>query len=159
MAEALKVAYLAQGKLYITQLGKDPKLVESAFVQELLDRAERSRERNNWKDDGMAWNLRGTTTPVCPVLNSRRGELYWALFQWTSHDCLERLVPENDPAYTHDAEGPDDMPAHIKAALTASSLGIPVVDGRLGLGTWQGIYLWEHRRYGGTRRVLVHVSV
>jgi tRNA threonylcarbamoyladenosine biosynthesis protein TsaB len=44
--------------------------------------------------EGMAWNLRGTTTPVCPVLNSRRGELYWALFQWTSHDCLERLVPE-----------------------------------------------------------------
>ena len=55
---------------------------------------------------------------------------------------LNRLVPEGDPFYQHDAEGPDDMPAHIKAALTATSLSIPVVHGQLGLGTWQGIYLW-----------------
>ena len=53
---------------------------------------------------------------------------------------LERLVPENDPLYTHVAEGPDDMPAHIKAALTATSLSIPVLEGRLALGTWQGIF-------------------
>ncbi len=71
---------------------------------------------------------------------------------------LERLVPEDDPLYTHTAEGPDDMPSHIKAALTASSLSIPVVDGRLALGTWQGIYLWEHRRRGHSRRIAVHVS-
>jgi secondary thiamine-phosphate synthase enzyme len=71
---------------------------------------------------------------------------------------LNRLVPENTSAYTHDAEGPDDMPAHIKAALTATSLGIPVVEGHLALGTWQGIYLWEHRHRGGTRRILVHVG-
>jgi secondary thiamine-phosphate synthase enzyme len=71
---------------------------------------------------------------------------------------LNRLVPEGDPFYRHDAEGPDDMPAHIKAALTATSLSIPVVEGRLGLGTWQGIYLWEHRRRGSEREVLVHVS-
>jgi secondary thiamine-phosphate synthase enzyme len=71
---------------------------------------------------------------------------------------LNRLVPEGDPFYRHDAEGPDDMPAHIKAALTATSLSIPVVEGRLGLGTWQGIYLWEHRHRGGEREVLVHVS-
>ena len=58
---------------------------------------------------------------------------------------LDRLVPERDPLYTHTAEGPDDMPAHIKAVLTQSSLSIPVVDGRLTLGAWQGIYLWEHR--------------
>ncbi len=71
---------------------------------------------------------------------------------------LERLVPEGDPLYTHTLEGPDDMPAHIKAALTACSLGIPVVEGRLALGTWQGVYLWEHRRRGGRREVVVHVG-
>ena len=71
---------------------------------------------------------------------------------------LDRLVPENDAIYTHTAEGPDDMPAHIKAALTACSLSIPVLDGRLALGTWQGIYLWEHRHRPGARRVIVHVS-
>lgn len=58
---------------------------------------------------------------------------------------LDRLVPERDPLYTHTAEGPDDMPAHIKAVLTQSSLAIPVVNGKLTLGMWQGIYLWEHR--------------
>jgi secondary thiamine-phosphate synthase enzyme len=71
---------------------------------------------------------------------------------------LSRLVSENDPIYTHTAEGADDMPSHIKAALTATTLSIPVVDGRLGLGTWQGIYLWEHRRRGSNRNCLVHVS-
>lgn len=71
---------------------------------------------------------------------------------------LNRLVPENDPLYTHTSEGPDDMPSHIKAALTATSLGIPILDGKLGLGTWQGIYIWEHRRHRGQRNVLVHVG-
>ena len=71
---------------------------------------------------------------------------------------LNALVAENDPLYTHTAEGPDDMPAHIKAALTATSLSIPIIDGRLGLGTWQGIYVWEHRRHGASRRCLVHVG-
>jgi len=71
---------------------------------------------------------------------------------------LERLVPEDDPLYTHTLEGPDDMPAHVKAALTATSLAIPILGGRLGLGTWQGIYLWEHRREPGRRSVLVHVG-
>ncbi len=75
------------------------------------------------------------------------------LEQW-----LNRLVKEGDPLFTHTAEGPDDMPSHIKAALTATTLAIPVLDGRLGLGTWQGIYLWEHRRRGATRNVLVHVG-
>jgi secondary thiamine-phosphate synthase enzyme len=71
---------------------------------------------------------------------------------------LNRLVPENDALYTHTLEGPDDMPAHIKATLTASSLGIPVMHGRLGLGTWQGIYLWEHRHAAQRRRLLIHVG-
>lgn len=71
---------------------------------------------------------------------------------------LNRLVPENDALYTHTLEGPDDMPAHVKSALTLVSLSIPVVHGRLALGTWQGIYLWEHRRRGHRRRLVVHVG-
>lgn len=69
-----------------------------------------------------------------------------------------RLVPEGDPLYRHTSEGPDDMPAHIKAALTASSLGIPILRGELVLGTWQGIFLWEHRHARSQRRVVVHVA-
>ncbi len=71
---------------------------------------------------------------------------------------LSRLVKENDPLYTHTAEGPDDMPAHIKAALTATTLSIPIVKGDLALGTWQGIYVWEHRRSGGSRSCVVHLG-
>lgn len=70
---------------------------------------------------------------------------------------LNRLVPEDDALYTHRTEGPDDMPAHIKAALTATSLSIPIDGGRLVLGTWQGIYLFEHRHDGGKREVVVHI--
>jgi secondary thiamine-phosphate synthase enzyme len=71
---------------------------------------------------------------------------------------LNRLVKEGDALFTHTAEGPDDMPSHIKASLTSTSLGIPITNGRMGLGTWQGIYLWEHRYSGGARRVLIHVT-
>jgi secondary thiamine-phosphate synthase enzyme len=71
---------------------------------------------------------------------------------------IARLVPEGDPFYTHDAEGPDDMPAHIRAALTATSLSIPILNEKLALGTWQGIYLWEHRRRGARREVLLHIG-
>lgn len=72
---------------------------------------------------------------------------------------FERLVPENDPKFTHTSEGADDMPSHIKAALTSTSLGIPIINGRLALGTWQGVYLWEHRRLPQTRKVVVHVGL
>jgi secondary thiamine-phosphate synthase enzyme len=71
---------------------------------------------------------------------------------------LNRLVVENDPLYTHNDEGADDMPAHIKAALMAVSIGIPIERGRLALGTWQGIYLWEHRRRPHTRRIVIHIA-
>ena len=71
---------------------------------------------------------------------------------------IDRLVPEHDAHFTHTAEGPDDMPAHIKAVLTATSLSIPVMRGQLALGTWQGIYLWEHRNAAPTRTVVVHVG-
>ncbi|HEX4824511.1 MAG TPA: secondary thiamine-phosphate synthase enzyme YjbQ [Candidatus Polarisedimenticolaceae bacterium] len=70
---------------------------------------------------------------------------------------FRRLVPEGDPIFRHTAEGPDDMPAHIRAALTATTLSLPVMEGAPALGTWQGIYLWEHRRRGHTREIAVHV--
>ena len=70
---------------------------------------------------------------------------------------LDRLVPENEPYFRHTHEGPDDMPSHIKNVLTATSLAIPVVDGRMALGTWQGIYLWEHRDRATGRRLVVSV--
>lgn len=70
---------------------------------------------------------------------------------------LNRLVPEHDELYTHTVEGPDDMPAHVKGALTATSLSVPVMAGRLALGTWQGIFLWEHRHRRGEREVIVTV--
>jgi len=72
---------------------------------------------------------------------------------WMNH-----LVKENDPLYTHTLEGPDDMPAHIKSILTATSLSIPFSDRELLLGTWQGVYLWEHRHLGGTREIVMHLS-
>ena len=71
---------------------------------------------------------------------------------------FRRLVPEGDSLWTHTAEGPDDMPAHVRSALTQVSMSVPVVDGCLALGTWQGIYLWEHRRSGSQRTVLVHIG-
>lgn len=68
-----------------------------------------------------------------------------------------RLVPDGDPLFRHTCEGEDDMSAHIRTALTAVNLSIPLVHGRLALGTWQGIYLWEHREHGHRRRVVVHL--
>ena len=73
-------------------------------------------------------------------------------------DWLNRHVPEKDPHFTHTMEGPDDMPSHIKAALTSTSLGIPILNGDLALGTWQGIFLWEHRRRSRSRTILVHIG-
>ncbi len=71
---------------------------------------------------------------------------------------VKRLIPENDPHYTHTAEGPDDMPAHLRAAVTPVSLSVPIINGRLALGRWQGIYLWEHRSTRHERSVVVHIA-
>lgn len=71
---------------------------------------------------------------------------------------FDRAAPDGDPAYTHTAEGPDDMSAHIRAAVTRSSETIPVVDGRLGLGTWQGLFVFEHRRAPQQRKIVVTVT-
>ncbi len=80
----------------------------------------------------------------------------------TVRDDLEafmlRLAPDGDPRYCHDTEGPDDMPAHIRSILTGSTGAVPVGEGRCLLGTWQGIYLWEHRTAGAHRRIVVTVQ-
>lgn len=75
------------------------------------------------------------------------------LEQW-----LDRHVHEGDPHFTHTHEGPDDMPSHIKAALTSTTLSIPIAKSRLALGTWQGVYLWEHRARGSRRRCILHLG-
>jgi secondary thiamine-phosphate synthase enzyme len=68
-----------------------------------------------------------------------------------------RLVPDGDALFSHDAEGEDDMPAHIRTVLTQTSIGIPIADGRLDLGTWQGLYLWEHRKSAHRRKISVTI--
>jgi secondary thiamine-phosphate synthase enzyme len=68
-----------------------------------------------------------------------------------------RIAPEDSSVYTHDDEGPDDMPAHIRTALTQVQITIPLIDGRLALGTWQGIYLFEHRRRPHSRTLALHL--
>lgn len=70
---------------------------------------------------------------------------------------FSRLVPDGDPAYEHDMEGPDDMPAHIRSAITPVNLSIPFQRGSLALGTWQGIYLWEHRTHPHRRQIALHI--
>lgn len=80
------------------------------------------------------------------------------------HDVLvdmeaffKRLVPDGDPLFIHTVEGPDDMPAHVRTALTQTSLSIPLIDGKASLGQWQGIFLYEHRHVASTRRVILHL--
>ena len=71
---------------------------------------------------------------------------------------MSRLAPEDERAYEHDDEGPDDMPGHLRSTITKTSETIPITKGRLALGTWQALYLWEHRRSAHTRHVVVHVQ-
>lgn len=71
---------------------------------------------------------------------------------------MSRVVPDGDPEFRHSSEGPDDMPAHVRSVLTSSDLNIPVMDGRCALGTWQGVYLWEHRYQSHNRKVLLTIQ-
>jgi len=70
---------------------------------------------------------------------------------------MNKLIPENDPVYTHTLEGPDDMPAHLKSSVLGNELTIPLTHGRMNLGTWQGIYFCEFRNHGGSRRIVMTV--
>jgi secondary thiamine-phosphate synthase enzyme len=71
---------------------------------------------------------------------------------------MERQVPDGDPIFTHTAEGPDDMPAHVRSVLTQSDINLPISDGRCALGTWQGVYLWEHRFAPHQRKVMLTLN-
>ncbi|NCF45042.1 MAG: YjbQ family protein [Proteobacteria bacterium] len=103
-------------------------------------------------DDGLATVFLQHTSASLLIQENADPAVQADLQHW-----LSRLVPEHDAIYTHTEEGPDDMPAHIKGALTAVQVAVPVLQGKLALGIWQGVYLWEHRHSPRTRSVIVNV--
>lgn len=109
--------------------------------------------RQSHRSEGLCSLLVQHTSASLLIQENADPSARYDLEQW-----LNRLVPEQDSAYTHTHEGADDMPAHIKAALTATTLSIPFQHNRLLLGTWQGLYLWEHRHQPASRRIVVHLS-
>ncbi|MCK4874072.1 MAG: secondary thiamine-phosphate synthase enzyme YjbQ [Phycisphaerales bacterium] len=121
-------------------------------LHEITDRVEQA-VREAGVADGLATILIQHTSASLTIQENADPSARHDLQTW-----LSRLVPEHDPHFTHTAEGPDDMPSHIKAALTATSLSVPIMGGKLALGTWQGIYLWEHRRLPQHRRCVVHIA-
>jgi secondary thiamine-phosphate synthase enzyme len=107
-------------------------------------------EANKFKDGLLTLHLRHTSASLLIQENADpdvRRDL---------ESFFKRLVPDGDPLFVHTTEGGDDMPAHVRTALTTVNLSIPVRNGELALGTWQGIYLWEHRARGHARRVALH---
>ena len=134
MVRTIEIATTGQGLLDITR--KIQTLVDAASVSE-----------------GLCTILIRHTSASLTIQENADPSARHDLESW-----LNRLVPEGDPEFTHTHEGADDMPSHIKAALTASSLSIPIVGGCLSLGRWQGIYIWEHRHRGSTRECVVHIG-
>jgi secondary thiamine-phosphate synthase enzyme len=118
---------------------------------EITDRVQAVVTDSGWECGLVTLLLRHTSASLL-IQENADPEVRRDLERW-----LGRLVPDGDPLFRHTSEGPDDMPAHVRTALTAVSLSLPFAAGRLALGTWQGIYLWEHRRAPHRRRVLVHV--
>jgi len=119
-------------------------------LYEFTDEVARWVSKNNFKSGLLTLHLRHTSASLLIQENADpdvRRDL---------EAFFERLVRDGDPLFVHTAEGDDDMPAHIRTALTAVNLGIPVRDGQLTLGTWQGIYVWEHRSSPHTRKVVGH---
>ena len=117
---------------------------------EFTDEVERWIAENHFRDGLLTLHLRHTSASLLIQENADpdvRRDL---------EAFFKRLVPDGDPLFIHTTEGDDDMPAHIRTALTAVNLSIPVRGGRLALGTWQGIYLWEHRTHPHSRRVALH---
>ena len=104
--------------------------------------------------DGLCTLFLQHTSASLLIQESYEGSARRDLESW-----LDRLVPEDDPIYTHTLEGPDDMPAHIKAMLNATQISIPFASGKLLLGTWQGIYLWEHRYSVVNRNIVIHLAI
>ena len=117
---------------------------------EFTDEVERWIAENHFRDGLLTLHLRHTSASLLIQENAApdvRRDL---------EAFFKRLVPDGDPLFIHTTEGDDDMPAHARTALTAVNLSIPVRGGRLALGTWQGIYLWEHRTQPHLRRVALH---
>ena len=117
---------------------------------EITDEVERWLAENHFRDGLLTLHLRHTSASLLIQENADpdvRRDLE-AFFQ--------RLAPDGDPLFVHTTEGDDDMPAHVRTALTAVNLSIPVRAGRLALGTWQGIYVWEHRVRGQARHITLH---
>jgi secondary thiamine-phosphate synthase enzyme len=117
---------------------------------EFTDEVERWLAENHFRDGLLTLHLRHTSASLLIQENADpdvRRDL---------EAFFKRLVPDGDPLFIHTTEGDDDMPAHIRTALTTVNLSIPVRAGRLALGTWQGIYLWEHRTRPHSRRVALH---
>jgi secondary thiamine-phosphate synthase enzyme len=108
-------------------------------------------QRGNGIQEGLLTLLCRHTSASLLIQENAAREVRSDLIDW-----LDRVAPEG-PHYAHDEEGPDDMPAHLKATLTGVNLSIPVIDGRLALGTWQGIFLAEHRRIPHSRQVALHL--
>ncbi len=119
-------------------------------LREFTDEVENWIAENTFRDGLLTLHLRHTSASLLIQENAdsdvrRDLDAFFA-----------RLVPDGDPLFIHTVEGDDDMSAHIRTALTAVNLSIPVREGRLALGTWQGIYLWEHRTHPHSRRVTLH---
>jgi secondary thiamine-phosphate synthase enzyme len=118
------------------------------LTRELRDIVERSRVHT-----GLAVAFCAHTSASLAIQENADPSVQHDLLDW-----LARIAPDGDPRFRHDAEGPDDMPAHVRSAITRTSESIPVVGGKLALGTWQALYLIEHRTSAHSRRVVVHVT-
>lgn len=124
----------------------------SAGLFEITDRVEKIVREGNLSEGLCTVYIRHTSASLI-IQENADSSVRRDLENW-----FGRLVPQNDPHYTHTMEGPDDMPSHIKASLTGTSLAIPIVDGQLVLGTWQGLFIWEHRHGRHDRELVIHIG-
>lgn len=126
--------------------------VDGPGFYDLTDRVEKAVNQTELLDGLVTLFIRHTSASLIIQENADPA------VQVDLQNWINRLAPENDGAYTHDQEGIDDMPAHIKSVITATSVSIPVLNGSLALGVWQGIFLWEHRNRSSVREVLIHLA-
>ena len=126
--------------------------VDGPGFYDLTDRVEKAVNQTELLDGLVTLFIRHTSASLIIQENADPA------VQVDLQNWMNRLAPENDGAYTHNQEGIDDMPAHIKSVITATSVSIPVLNGSLALGVWQGIFLWEHRYRASVREVLIHLA-
>ena len=126
--------------------------VDGPGFYDLTDRVEKAVNQTELLDGLVTLFIRHTSASLIIQENADPA------VQVDLQNWMNRLAPENDGAYTHNQEGIDDMPAHIKSVVTATSVSIPVLNGSLALGVWQGIFLWEHRYRSSVREGLIHLA-